>query len=686
VFFSKPYVSLAHLILTIFNMTKDEARKKIQQLREKINKHNYNYFVLNKPEISDFEYDTLLNELINLEKQYPEFGDENSPTQRVGSDINKEFEQAGHKYPMLSLGNTYSQEELNEFNNRITKTIKEKIEYVCEYKYDGAAISLTYRDGRLARAITRGDGTRGDVVTENVKTIKSVPLVLRGNDYPKEFEIRGEVFMPRDKFAQFNEQRKANGAEPFANPRNAAAGTLKIQNSSIVAKRPLDCFLYYMLGEGLPFDTHYENVLKAKDWGFKVPGEIRKYNNFEGVFEFIEEADKKRNSLDYEIDGVVIKINDYKQRNRLGTTAKIPRWAIAYKFKAEQVETKLVSVDFQVGRTGAITPVANLQPVHLAGTTVKRASLHNADQIALLDARVGDSVFVEKGGEIIPKIVGVNKEKRPKDSKPIEFVEKCPECGTNVLRPPGEAAHYCPNENACPPQIKGKIQHFVSRRAMDIGAAEATVEALYNKGFIGTPADLYTLKKEQVLQLERFADKSADNLLKSIEKSKNIPFPRVLYALGIRFVGETVAKKLAFRFKSINNLVDAGFDGLIAVDDIGERIARSIVEYFRKGSSRRIIEKLKQAGVKMEIEIEQQEIENRLDGKHIVISGTFAKYSRDALKEMIERFGGKNTSSISSNTDYLVAGENMGPKKRKQAEELNVPIISEDAFLGMVGE
>ncbi len=663
-------------------MNKQKAKEKIEKLRSEINHHNYKYYIEHKPEINDFQFDALMNELQDMEHKFPEFYDPNSPTQRVGEDINKEFEQAEHKYPMLSLGNTYSKEELNAFNTRITKSIKDKIEYICEFKYDGVAISLTYKHGRLDRAITRGDGNAGDIVTNNIKTINTIPLALHNNDYPDEFEIRGEVFMPRDGFDRFNEERKKKGGEVFANPRNATSGSLKLQNSSMVAKRPLDCFLYQVLGEELPYQSHYENVMKAREWGFKIPDVIRKYEDFEQVFDFIEEAGNMRGKLNYDIDGVVIKINDYGQRERLGITAKSPRWAIAYKFKAERVETGLKSVDFQVGRTGTVTPVANLEPVLLSGTTVKRASLHNQDQIELLDVRIGDTVYVEKGGEIIPKIVGVNKEKRPKDSKKIQFVEHCPACNEKLVRPKGEAAHYCPNENGCPPQIKGKIEHFVSRKAMNIGAAEATIEALYDKGLINTPADLYSLKKEQLLKLDRFADKSAQNLVDSIKKSKQVPFPKVLYSLGIKYVGEALAKKLAIRFKSIDNIRNANYDELISMDDVGEQIAKSIIQYFNKESNIHIIEKMKETGVKMHIEEEETSggKEQVLQGLTIVISGTFQHHSRNELSNIIEQYGGNNTSSVSGNTDFLLAGENAGPKKINKAKELNIPVISEDDF------
>lgn len=664
-------------------MDKQKAKERIEQLRKELNEHNYKYYVLAQPTISDFEYDSLMNELIELENKYPEFKDKNSPSRRVGSDINKEFVQVKHKFPMYSLANSYSREELQDFETRIKKTINDPIEYVCELKYDGVAISITYTNGRLFQAITRGDGIQGDDVTENIKTIRSIPLQLQGNDYPEEFVIRGEILLPHDGFRKLNQEKETKGEPPFANPRNAAAGTLKLQKSSLVAKRPLDCFFYSIAGENLPHDKHYENLQKAREWGFKISAQLTKCQHIQEVFDYINYWEKERENLEYDIDGVVIKVNSFEQQEKLGYTAKSPRWAIAYKFKAEQVETTLKSIDFQVGRTGAVTPVANLEPIQLAGTTVKRASLHNEDQINLLDVRIKDTVYVEKGGEIIPKIVGVNKSKRPSDAAPLQFITKCPECGTELIKI--DARHYCPNENACPPQIKGKIEHFVSRKAMDIGAAQATVEALYNKNLIKDFSDLYYLKKENLLQLERFAEKSAKNLINSIEKSKNIPFDRVLYALGIRFVGETVAKTLARHFKSIDNIASASYDELTRIEEIGDRIAKSVQAYFNNTKNQQIIEKLKEAGVQMVLKEEKTSYNNILGGKSIVISGTFNKYSRDELKNIIEDHGGKNTSAVSSNTDFLLAGENAGPKKLKQAEENNIPIISEEKLIKMLG-
>jgi len=663
-------------------MDKKQAKERIEQLKKELTEHNYRYYVLAQPTITDFEYDKLMEELTSLEENFPEFKDKNSPTQRVGSDINKEFTQVRHKYPMYSLSNTYSEDEVKDFENRIKKTLSDSIEYVCELKYDGVAISITYKNGRLEQAITRGDGIQGDDVTENVKTIRSIPLKLRGEDYPEEFVIRGEILLPLDGFERLNKEKEQKGDAPFANPRNAAAGTLKLQKSAVVAKRPLDCFFYALVGENLPFNKHYEDLLKASEWGFKISGELKKCQNINEIFDYIKYWDNERHNLPYETDGVVIKVNDYRQQGQLGFTAKSPRWAIAYKFKAEQVETVLESISYQVGRTGAVTPVANLKPVRLAGTTVKRASLHNEDQIKLLDVRLHDTVYVEKGGEIIPKIVGVNKEKRPKDSEKIEFIENCPECNTKLVKI--DARHYCPNESGCPPQIKGRIVHFVSRRAMDIEAAEATIEALYNQGLIKDLSDLYHLKKEDVLKLERFADKSAQNLIDSIQASKEVPFPRVLYALGIRFVGETVAKTLARHFKSINKLAGAGYEELTSVPEIGDRIARSIQAYFKDQKNLNIIKKLKDAGVNLELKQDSGKSPGKLTNKTFVISGTFQQFSRDQLKQFIEEQGGKNTSSLSSKTNYLIAGENMGPKKRNKANELNIPIISEEEFLNMI--
>ena len=667
-------------------MNKKEAGERIFKLRKELNRHNYNYYVLSQPEISDFEYDMMLNDLIEIEKRFPDFYDENSPTQRIGDDRNQGFVQKEHKYPMLSLGNTYSQDELNDFDLRVKKIIGSNFEYVCELKYDGAAISLLYENGKLKQAVTRGDGVRGDDVTANVKTIRSIPLILRGDNYPPLFEIRGEIFMSVEGFSKLNSEREKSGDTLFANPRNATAGTLKMLNSSVVAKRPLDCFLYHILGDELPYGSHFEDLEKAKSWGFKVSPNMTKCKGINEVFNFIMKWDIERKDLPYNIDGVVLKVNSYRNQKQLGFTAKSPRWAISYKFKAEQVTTRLLSVDFQVGRTGAITPVANLKPVLLAGTTVKRATLHNDDQIKLLDLHNGDTVFIEKGGEIIPKIIGVERSSREPGSAAIKFINACPVCGWQLSRKEGEAHHYCPNETGCPPQIKGKIIHFVSRKVMDIdGLGEETIDLLYEKGFIKNIADLYELKKEQLIPLERFANKSADNIIQGLEKSKNVPFSRVLFGLGIRHVGETAAKTLANNFQSIEALRNAGLDELIEINEIGTRIAQSITEFFSKTENLEIINRLIKYGLKFELSEGEKELRSsKLEGLNIVISGTFEDHSRDELKEIIEKNGGKNVSSLSSKTNYLLAGNNMGPSKREKARKLNITIISEDDFLKMI--
>lgn len=669
-------------------MNNDSIKKRIDNLREKLHYYNHQYYVLAQSEISDFEYDQLLNELIDLELSNPEFSDPNSPTQRVGNDTSKDFTQVIHKYPMLSLGNSYSKEEIIEFDTRVKKSLpNEEIEYVCELKYDGVAIGLSYKNGFLEQAVTRGDGEQGDDVTNNVKTIKSIPLRLNNTNYPSEFEIRGEILFPHKVFADLNMEREANGEALFANPRNAAAGTLKMQKSSVVAKRPLDCLLYFVLGEELPFKSHYENLLQAQKWGFKVPEHIKICSNVNDILEFINYWDTERKNLPYDIDGVVIKVNSYKHQRDLGFTAKSPRWAIAYKFKAEQVKTKLLSIDYQVGRTGAITPVANLEPVQLAGTTVKRASLHNSDQINLLDVRVNDFVYVEKGGEIIPKIVGVDKDLRTNESQEVKFISNCPECNTELIRMDGEAKHYCPNELGCPPQIKGRIEHFIKRKAMNIGAAEATVEALVDNGLIKDSADLYSLTKEDILSLDRFAEKSASNLIESIEESKYVPFHRVLFAIGIRYVGETVAKTIVSSLKSIENIKNTSLEQLTEIDEIGERIALSISDYFKDERNIEFISKLKQAGVQLEAVNEQNsDFIDKLNGQTFVISGTFEKHSRDELKELITKYGGKNTGSISAKTNFLLAGENIGPSKLEKVKKLNIPIITESDFLKLIEE
>lgn len=667
-------------------MTAEQAKHRIEELSKLIEEHNYRYYQLAQPTISDYEFDMLMDELIKLEKQFPQFLSPESPSQRVGGTITKEFKTVKHKYPMLSLGNTYSEEELKEFDERVKKALNESYEYVCELKYDGVAIGLTYVNGKLKQALTRGDGEKGDDVTANVKTIKSIPLKLRGNNYPQEFEIRGEIFMPRDVFDEINKEREEIGDAPLANPRNATAGTLKMQDSSIVAKRKLDCYLYFVLGENLPYQTHFDNLLAARQWGFKVPDSIRKVSSIEEAFEFIKEWEQKRFSLPFDTDGVVLKINNYRQQQILGFTAKSPRWAIAFKYKAAQAVTILESITYQVGRTGAITPVANLKPVLLAGTIVKRASLHNADIIEKLDIRVGDTVYVEKGGEIIPKITGVDLSKRNLYSKKTEFITHCPECNAQLIRPEGMAQHFCPNENGCPPQIKGKIVHFTSRKAMAIESlGEETVEQLYNAGLIHNIADIYDLKKEQLLPLERMAEKSAQNLIDGIEQSKKVPFERVLFAIGIRHIGETTAKKLAYYFKNIDALKAADKEKLLEVEDIGETIAQSIIDYFKNPQNIEIIERLKKAGIQFSLSEEQlANAGDKLKGLTFVISGVFHKISRDELKKLIELNGGKNTGSVSGKTSYLVAGENMGPEKLKKAQALGVKIITEDQFFELL--
>ena len=631
---------------------------------------------------------SLMKELQVLEEAHPEYADPHSPTQRVGSDLSKEFEQVVHKYPMLSLGNTYSEDEVKDFYERIARDLNEPFEIVAELKYDGTSISLTYEDGRLVRAVTRGDGTRGDDVTANVKTIRSVPLKLMGDRYPATFEIRGEILLPWAEFDRLNKEREEQEEPLFANPRNAASGTLKQQNPAVVAARKLDAYFYYLLGEELPAETHFDNLEAARSWGFKIPNVIRVCNSLEDIYDYIAYWDVERKNLPVATDGIVLKVNSLRQQRNLGFTAKSPRWAIAYKFQAERAVTRLNSVSFQVGRTGAVTPVANLEPVLLAGTTVKRASLHNADIIEGLDLHLGDKVFVEKGGEIIPKIVGVDVEARGLlVGDKVRFIRSCPECGTPLMRPEGEAAHYCPNEAGCPPQIKGKIEHFVTRRAMNINMGPETVEDLYEAGYIKDTADLYTLEIADLLRLERWADKSARNLMASLEESKQVPFERVLYGLGIRFVGETVAKRLVSAFHSMEQLEQASFEDLTAVDEIGERIARSIIAYFADERNRTLVNRLKEYGLQMSVA--EEKLANRsekLKGLSIVISGTFAKYSRDEYKAMIEQHGGKNSGSVSGKTDYILAGDNMGPAKLEKAAKLGVKIINEDEFLNMIAE
>ena len=664
------------------------VKEQIEALRSELEQHNYNYYVLSAPTISDKEFDEKMKELQDLEAAHPEYYDPNSPTQRVGSDLSKEFEQVQHRYPMLSLGNTYSEEEVRDFYERTERSLNEPFEIVAELKYDGTSISLWYEKGRLVRAVTRGDGSKGDDVTANVKTIRSVPLRLRGNDYPEEVEIRGEILLPWAEFDRLNKEREEQEESLFANPRNAASGTLKQQNPAIVAARKLDAYLYYVLGEHLPADTHYGNLEAARRWGLKIPDVIKVCHNLQDIFDYIHYWDTERKNLPVATDGIVLKVNSLRQQKNLGFTAKSPRWAIAYKFQAERAETRLNSVSFQVGRTGAVTPVANLEPVLLAGTVVKRASLHNADIIEGLDLHIGDQVYVEKGGEIIPKIVGVNTEARTMMiGEKVRFITRCPECKTPLIRPEGEAVHYCPNDSGCPPQIKGRIEHFVTRKAMNINIGPETVEDLFNVGLVKNIADLYDLRITDLLTLERWAEKSARNLMNSLRESKAVPFERVLYALGIRYVGETVAKRLASSFHSIDRLMEASFEQLVDVDEIGDRIAQSVVAYFSDAENRQIVERLRAHGLQMEVSEEVlANRSERLKGLTFVISGTFTQHSRDEYKAMIEQHGGKNTGSVSGKTSYILAGENMGPAKLEKAAKLGVRIIREDEFLKMIEE
>lgn len=662
--------------------------ERIDQLREELHVHNYNYYVLNAPVISDLEFDKLMRELQDLEALHPEYYDPNSPSVRVGSDLNKNFTQVEHKYPMLSLGNTYSQAEVTEFYERVSKSLNEEFELCCEMKYDGTSISLTYEDGKLVRAVTRGDGVRGDDVTDNVKTIRSIPLVLHGEGYPKNFEIRGEILMPWNVFEELNRERELREEPLFANPRNAASGTLKSQNSAVVANRKLDAYLYYLLGDNLPHDGHYENLQEAAKWGFKISHISRKAHTLQEVFDFINYWDVERKNLPVATDGIVLKVNSLRQQRNLGYTAKSPRWAIAYKFQAERALTKLEKVTYQVGRTGAVTPVANLDPVQLSGTVVRRASLHNADIIASLDLHIGDMVYVEKGGEIIPKITGVEVSARPAGSEKVTFITHCPECGSELVRYEDEAAYYCTNETACPPQIKGKIEHFISRRAMNIeGLGPETVDLFYQEGLIHDIADLYTLQTADICRLERMGEKSAENIIQGIERSKEVPYERVLFALGIRFVGETVAKKVAKAFRSIEALASANLDDLIHVDEIGEKIAGSIIQYFANEKNRILVERLRQSGLKLEADEEDLSgYSDKLRGMSIVISGVFARHSRDEYKALIEKHGGKNVGSISKKTSFILAGDNMGPSKLEKAQQLNIPIKDENEFLAMIEE
>jgi DNA ligase (NAD+) len=663
-----------------------DIQNTIQNLREELNQHNHNYYVLDQPTISDLEFDVKLKQLQDLETQYPDFFDENSPTQRVGGTVTKNFATVTHDYRMYSLDNSYSKEDLVEWENRIQKVLGNvSLEYVCELKYDGASISITYENGKLKRAVTRGDGFQGDDVTNNIKTIKSIPLQLTGN-YPDKFDIRGEIILPFAGFEKMNQELIDIGETPYSNPRNTASGSLKLQDSSEVSKRPLDCLLYFIIGQNLPISSQIESLESARSWGFKVPNETRLAKSLNQVFQFIDFWDEHRHKLPYETDGVVVKVNQFQHQEELGYTAKSPRWAMAYKFKSEQVSTRLNSISYQVGRTGAITPVANLEPVQLAGTIVKRASLHNADQIEKLDIRIGDSVFVEKGGEIIPKIIAVDSSKRPLNTAPTIYIANCPECQTELVRLEGEANHYCPNFYGCPPQIIGRIQHFISRKAIDIeGLGGETVTLLFNNGLVNNYADLYNLTVEQILPLERMAQKSAENLINGVLNSKKVPFENVLFALGIRFVGETVAKKLAKHYKNIDALSKATFMDLVLVDEIGDRIAQSVIDFFENASNQAIISELKLQGVQFEIvEKINPNATNKLEGKTFVVSGVFEKFSRDDLKNSIEDNGGKVGSSISAKTHFVVAGDNMGPAKLEKANSLKIPIISEDDYIEML--
>lgn len=662
------------------------VKEKIDQLRADLHRHNYNYYVLNAPEISDKEFDNRMRELQELEKEHPEYQDDNSPTMRVGSDLNKNFTQVAHKYPMLSLGNTYSESEVTDFYDRVKKALNEDFEICCELKYDGTSISLTYENGKLVRAVTRGDGEKGDDVTDNVKTIRTIPLVLHGS-YPESFEIRGEILMPWEVFEELNREKEAREEPLFANPRNAASGTLKLQNSAIVASRKLDAYLYYLLGEELPCDGHYENLQAAAGWGFKTSEHMKKAHSLEEVFEYIRYWDTERKNLPVATDGIVLKVNSMRQQKNLGFTAKSPRWAIAYKFQAERALTRLNKVTYQVGRTGAVTPVANLDPVQLSGTIVKRASLHNADIIEGLDLHIGDMVYVEKGGEIIPKITGVDKDARSMlIGEKVKFITHCPECGSKLIRYEGEAAHYCPNETSCPPQIKGKIEHFISRKAMNIdGLGPETVGMFYRLGLIKNTADLYQLTADDIKNLDRMGEKSAENIIKGIEASKEVPFERVLFALGIRFVGETVAKKIAKSFNDIDELENANLEKLINIDEIGEKIAQSILTYFANPLNRELIERLKSTGLQLyRREEDLSGYTDKLAGQSIVISGVFTHHSRDEYKELIEKNGGKNVGSISAKTSFILAGENMGPAKLEKAHKLGIKLMSEDEFLTLI--
>lgn len=663
-----------------------DERQRILQLRKELHEHNYKYYVLNQPEISDQEFDFMMKELQELEARHEDMFDPNSPTQRVGSDINQEFTQVTHKYPMLSLANTYSQEEVADFYNSVKKGLNgEDFEICCELKYDGLSISLTYEDGKLVRGVTRGDGVHGDDVTANVKTIRSIPLVLKDGDWPKEFEIRGEILMPWNVFERLNQEREAAEEPLFANPRNAASGTLKSQNSALVASRNLDAYLYYLLGDGLPGDGHYENLEKAREWGFKISEGMRKVKTLQEIYDFIDYWDTERKNLPVATDGIVLKVNSLRQQRALGYTAKNPRWAIAYKFKAERACTRLNEVTFQVGRTGAVTPVANMEPVQLAGTTVRRATLNNEDFIRSLDLHIGDYVYVEKGGEIIPKIVGVDIDQRPIIAQPVTFITHCPECGAKLVRYEGEAAYYCPNDAGCPPQIKGRIEHFISRKAMNIDSiGPETVDDFYRHGLVRNVADLYDIEVQQI-NGDGSRQKSAEKIVNGIEASKQVPFERVVFALGIRFVGETTARLLARHFKTIDALAAASLQDLLEVEGVGEVIAKSVMTYFRNPVTMMIVERLRGYGLQMALSEEQMSsATDKLAGKSIVISGVFAHHSRDEYKQMIEQNGGKNVGSISGKTSFILAGENMGPAKLQKAEKLGIQIVDEETFLKMI--
>jgi DNA ligase (NAD+) len=667
-------------------MDKKEAEKEIKRLSELIGDHNYNYYALSNPIISDYEFDKLLEQLIKLEKEHPDLVKLDSPSQRVGGYVTKEFKQVKHKYPMLSLANTYSENELKDFDDRVRKVVGDDLEYVCELKYDGVAISLIYKDGKLLQAITRGDGTQGDDITVNAKTIHSIPLKLRGNGYPEEFEMRGEVYLPLKIFEKINKEREDAGDEPFANPRNSASGTLKMQDSAEVSRRKLDSTLYYILGEHLPFHEHYESLQQAKKWGFKVSEHSALVKDIKGVHAFIVKWEKKRHDLPFDIDGIVIKVNSFRQQMMLGLTAKSPRWAVAFKYQAERAATTLNSISFQVGRTGVITPVANLQPVLLAGTVVKRATLHNADIIKKLDIRIGDTVWVEKGGEIIPKITEVDLSKRKPHSIPAEFPEHCPECNAILIRREGEASYLCPNEMNCPPQIKGKIEHFVARRAMNIESmGSETIDLFFKAGLLHNIADLYDISIDKIIPLERMAQKSAANIVEGIEESKKVPFERVLFALGIRHVGETSAKKLAYHFKKLEAITNSGLEELYNVPDVGEVVAKSIQEFFNDSFNIKIIDRLQKKGLNFALDEKELTLFSTfLEGKSFVISGVFTNHSRDEMINLIEKNGGKHLGSISSKTSYIIAGENMGPAKAEKAKKLNIPLITEDEFMKMI--